>query len=140
MTPQQVQTAADVVFTNRRVRTSNPEGSFGSKLRWYPSAREDADGDGCKGRAPSRAWPCSYLRRCRTRQHCAVLVKRALEGKDVPQDVQLAVFGRVTDTLPGERDPLEDVARAAVRFLETRYRSAFACHTGLRRHAAEVSP
>ena len=85
----------DYVYRNRRDRAVNPEGEFDDAGRWYPSVREDADGDGSSTRGPSRAWPYSYMLRCRTRQHCAVLVRRALQGHDVPDDVREAVERRV---------------------------------------------
>jgi hypothetical protein len=47
----------------------------------------DAAGDGQNTRGPGRAWPYSYLLRCRTRQHCKVLVQAAIAGKEVPLDV-----------------------------------------------------
>lgn len=75
------------VYEGRRDRDVHPEGKFDSAGRWYPSEIEDADGDGTCVRSPSRAWPYSYMLRCRTRQHCRVLVERGLEGKAVPDDV-----------------------------------------------------
>ena len=75
------------VYEARSGRKVNPEGKFDSATRWYPSVREDADGSGSQGRSPSRAWPYSYMTRCRTRQHARVLVERALAGQDVPDDV-----------------------------------------------------
>ena len=102
-------------------RFSAPEGKT-TGGRWYPSPREDADGDGSKVRAPSRAWPWSYRDRCRTRQHCYVLVTRALAGKDVPPDVQEIVFGKES-----EEGGLEEVAREAVEFLASLWRSSFRC-------------
>ena len=81
------------VYTSRKDRAVHPEGKFDGAGRWYPSDCEDAGGDGTSVRSPSRAWPYSYLIRCRTRQHCAVLVIRALEGLDVPADVAAVVRG-----------------------------------------------
>jgi hypothetical protein len=82
-----------IVYGLRNSRREHPEGSFDKAQRFYPSAREDADGDGTNVRSPSRAWPYSYMLRCRTRQHCAVLVRRAIDGLDVPPDVRRAVVG-----------------------------------------------
>lgn len=79
------------VYAARRDRAVHPEGSFDDAKRWYPSAREDANGDGSRTRSPSRAWPYSYMLRCRTREHCRVLVERALAGNDVPDDVRAVV-------------------------------------------------
>ena len=81
------------IYAARKDRQVNPEGSFDKSGRWYPSDAEDAGGDGSKTRSPSRAWPYSYMLRCRTRQHCGVLVARALEGHRVPRDVAVAVLG-----------------------------------------------
>jgi hypothetical protein len=75
------------VYAARKDRSVHPEGEFDKHGRWYPSAREDADGDGSSTRSPSAAWPYSYMLHCRTRKHCAVLVERALQGLDVPPDV-----------------------------------------------------
>lgn len=75
------------VYEARRDRITHPKGSRDRAGRWYPSAIEDAYGDGTCVRSPSRAWPWSYMHRCRTRQHCRVLVERALAGKPVPDDV-----------------------------------------------------
>ena len=87
----QLKAIVSTVYAARRDRCVHPEGRFDAAKRFYPSAREDADGDGTCVRNPSRAWPYSYLLRCRTRQHCAALVARALEGLDVPCDVAAAV-------------------------------------------------
>jgi hypothetical protein len=91
--------ATAALYSLRKNRQTNPEGEFDSAKRWYPSAREDADGDGSRTRSPSRAWPYSYMLRCRTRQHCAVLVARALAGHDVPADVR-KVVGRLPAKCP----------------------------------------
>ena len=106
---------------------SHPEGKTDNARRWYPSAREDANGDGSKGRSPSRDWPWSYRDRCRTRQHCYVLVTRALAICDVPPDVQRIVHGR--ETVP---DELEQVALEAVAWLSSLRRSAFDCRVPAR--------
>lgn len=92
MTKKQVFVAAvKLAYAARRQRRVNPEGGFDRKGRWYPSDREDADGDGSSTRSPSRAWPYSYLLRCRTRQHVRVLVGRALARHDVPEDISRAL-------------------------------------------------
>lgn len=91
MTPVQIKSIVSSVYASRKARDSHPDGETDKAGRWYPSAREDAEGDGSSTRSPSRAWPWSYMSRCRTRQHCAVLVERALAGLDVPRDVALAV-------------------------------------------------
>ena len=78
------------VYEARRDRQVNPEGEFDSAGRWSPSDREDGAGDGTSTRGPSRAWPYSYMLRCRTREHCRVLVERSAWA-DVPADVRQAV-------------------------------------------------
>lgn len=83
------------VYAKRRDRDSHPEGRSDKRGRWYPSEREDADGDGSSTRSPSAAWPWSYMTHCRTRRHCAVLVARALAGLDVPADVASVVKSAV---------------------------------------------
>jgi hypothetical protein len=81
---------AGQVFRSRQDRSVNPEGEFDKQGRWYPSEREDAGGDGSSVRGPSRAFPYSYMLRCRTRQHCDALVRRSA-WTDVPADVREAV-------------------------------------------------
>jgi hypothetical protein len=80
-----------VVYEARREHITRPEGKCDNTGRWYPSERENAGGSGSCVRSPSRAWPVSYLRRCRTREHVRELVMRALNGCDVPPDVARAV-------------------------------------------------
>ena len=86
------------VYEARRDRNVNPEGSFDDAGRWYPSDREDADGSGSSTRTPSRAWPYSYLLRCRTRAHVTVLINRALAGKNVPADISRALEATLPET------------------------------------------
>ena len=81
------------LYALRRSRTTNPEGNFDKAGRWYPSEREDQSGDGTRGRSPSRAYPYSYMLRCRTRQHCKVLVQAALRGDAVSPDALWIVAG-----------------------------------------------
>lgn len=75
------------VYLRRRSWEVRPEGTFGKRSRWQPSAREDCGGDGRAVRTPSARWPYSYMIRCRTRQHCAALVDAMIRGEDVPPDV-----------------------------------------------------
>jgi len=91
MTQKEIKTLVASIYEARRDRKAHPEGNTDNAGRWYPSEREDADGDGSSTRYPSRAWPWSYMLRCRTRQHCRVLVERALAGEDVPADVSRAI-------------------------------------------------
>lgn len=106
MTNSEIKSFVKTIYTARKDRAVNPEGSFDSAGRWYPSDAEDADGDGSSTRSPSRAWPYSYMLRCRTRQHVAVLVERALAGHRVPRDVAALV---VAVAIPA----VADVAAAA---------------------------
>lgn len=83
--------AAEVAYDRRRLREVNPEGDFDKRGRWHPTDREDAGDVAGAVRAPSAAWPYSYLLRCRTRKHCAALAYRAvITGRDVPPDVATA--------------------------------------------------
>lgn len=91
MTKQQIATIITAVYEARKNRVAHPEGRTGSGNRWHPSEREDQNGDGSCTREPSRAWPWSYMLRCRTRAHCKALVAAALAGADVPADVSAAV-------------------------------------------------
>ena len=53
-----------------RDRAVHPEGSFDKAGRWYPSETEQ---QGCCRmiRTPSRAWPYTLLKHCRTAEHIA---------------------------------------------------------------------
>ena len=82
--------ATAAAYDRRRLHEVNPEGTFDGRGRWYPSDREEAGDVRGAVRAPSAAWPYSYTLRCRTREHCAALVWRALGGIDVPDDVTFA--------------------------------------------------
>jgi hypothetical protein len=94
----QIRTLTAAVYEARRDRQVHPDGSFDSAGRWYPSDAEDCGGDGTCVRSPSRAWPYSYMLRCRTRQHCRALVEAALAGETVPYDVTRAVAAAVSQT------------------------------------------
>lgn len=69
----------NAVYTARRDRLTNPQGSFDKQGRWYPSAAENADSYTDGLRSPSRAWPYSYLTGARTRKHVAALAEAAPE-------------------------------------------------------------
>jgi hypothetical protein len=99
MTHHQIKTLVQGIYEARRDRQVNPEGRFDGGGRWYPSDAEDADGDGSRTRSPSRAWPYSYMLRCRTRQHVRVLVERALAGQTVSSDVASAVCAAVAASI-----------------------------------------
>ena len=59
-------------YNNRQSRVSHPAGTFDKAGRWYPSDNEHCDCcDSIRG--PSRAYPLSYNRHCRSRAHVANL-------------------------------------------------------------------
>lgn len=58
--------AAATEYVALRDRAVNPVGKFDSAGRWYPTAA-----CACAVRAPSRAYPYSYLTHARTAQHVA---------------------------------------------------------------------
>ena len=89
---RKVKSLARIVYEDRQARREHPEGAFDSAQRWYPSAREDQCGDGSYTRPPSRSWPYSYMLRCRTLDHCRVLIRAGLRGEDVPDDVTTAIM------------------------------------------------
>jgi len=61
-----------IEYLNRRDRESDPEGSFDSAGRWYPSDEERQEC--CRTiREPSRKWPYSLLVHCRSLRHVARL-------------------------------------------------------------------
>ena len=111
MTQKQIKTLVQGIYEARRDRVVNPEGRFDGGGRWYPSEAEDADGDGSRTRRPSRAWPYSYMLRCRTRQHVRVLVERALAGHAVPSDVAVAVREAVGVERPTVEIPAVSMAQ-----------------------------
>jgi hypothetical protein len=65
----------NTVYTAMKERLMNPEGSFDKQGRWYPSAEQRCCSDNCPGtlRAPTKAYPYSWMLHCRTRKHCAYL-------------------------------------------------------------------
>jgi uncharacterized protein (TIGR02996 family) len=91
------------VYRKRKARQSEPEGRWDGAGRWWPSDREDADGDLTRRvRSPSRKWGCSYIKAARSRRHCAALVAQALAGEDAPPDVTVALRGPLLAVLdPG---------------------------------------
>lgn len=91
MTEQAKKDAISALYQSRKNRETHPEGKTDSGGRWYPSAAEDQDGDGMCVRSPSRAWPWSYMLRCRTRRHCACLIAARLAGLDVPADARVVI-------------------------------------------------
>lgn len=116
-----VKALAKAVFEGRKSRAVNPEGEFDKQGRWYPGVREDAAGSGSRTRYPSRAWPYSYMLRCRTREHSTILVERALNGLDVPSDVS-----SVVSQTPAAAE-IRERALSARRILGTEAWSSAAC-------------
>jgi hypothetical protein len=100
-----VKAIADGVWQRRQDRAVHPEGTFDKAKRFYPSDREEADDVVGEVRSPSRAWPYSYMTRCRTRSHCRALVERGMRGLDTPPDVQSAIAW-AADRRSGSTTPL----------------------------------
>jgi hypothetical protein len=75
-----------IKFRDLRDRRTNPAGHFDSAGRWYPAHICPK----CASvRSPSRAWPYSYLKHCRTADHVAsvagvdaTMVKRVAKAID----------------------------------------------------------
>lgn len=63
-------TKADIdrVYRARQARLIHPAGTFDKAGRWFPSEAEDC-GVSATIRTPSRAYPYSYMRACRSRRH-----------------------------------------------------------------------
>lgn len=82
-------------YINRQARNQHPDGSFDNAGRWFPSAREEC---GCCSnvRSPSRSWPYSLMKHCRSVEHVAIL-----HGVDVSAlrkvGRRLAKHGAATD-------------------------------------------
>ena len=67
----QLETAARV-YISRRDSVSHPAGKFDNAGRWYPADAEHCEC--CNAvRSPSRAFPYSYIKHCRTIEHVAHL-------------------------------------------------------------------
>lgn len=66
------------LFEYRKRRCSHPNGKFDKGKRWYPSEEEECS---CcsRIRSPSRAWPYSLLKHCRTKTHILKLVEKHSE-------------------------------------------------------------
>jgi len=59
-------------YQNRQARASHPDGTFDKAQRWYPSEEEHQP---CCAviRSPSRAWPYTLNKHCRSIEHVAHL-------------------------------------------------------------------
>lgn len=72
---QQVAVAV-VSYLGRQARKEHPAGDFDNAKRWYPSDSEECEC--CEGlRSPSRSWPNSLNKHCRSLEHVAALNKVA---------------------------------------------------------------
>lgn len=59
-------------YRNRQERLEHPEGKFDKSQRWYPSESEEQQC--CKSiRNPSRSYPFSLMKHCRSVEHVAML-------------------------------------------------------------------
>jgi len=70
--------AARQTYRERQARAAHPDGKFDRAGRWHPSAAEWRDC--CSSvRSPTRAWPYSLMKHCRSAEHVAELfnVKRS---------------------------------------------------------------
>lgn len=66
--------AAICLYKARKYREVHPYGEFDNAGRWYPNGDEESD-DFTNGiRAPSRAYPFSYMKSARTKRHCVNLI------------------------------------------------------------------
>lgn len=84
------------LLARRQLRQSHPDGSTDTGGRWYPS---DSERRSCCSsvRAPSRAWPWSYMVHCRTLKHVAQLtgvdareIRRSLKQTQVSVEAEVA--------------------------------------------------
>lgn len=67
-------------YQARQARASHPEGTFDKAQRWYPSENEHQSCcDAIRG--PSRAWPNSLNKHCRSIEHVANLF--AVDAKEL---------------------------------------------------------
>lgn len=71
-TPTDNLAAAVAEFIARQTRSSHPAGNFDNAGRWYPIAGEHCEC--CDSiRTPSRAWPNTLNKHCRSAAHVANL-------------------------------------------------------------------
>jgi len=90
------------LYLARRARLAHPAGSFDSGGRWYPA---DSEKRACCDsiRSPSRRWPWSLMRHCRSLEHCARLY--ALEPETVrARYLQLKRAGKLPSTEGEDND------------------------------------
>lgn len=91
MTSAQIKVAVESAYHRRQLRMAHPQGHFDKARRFLPSDDEDAGDIVGRVRAPSRAWPFSYMTACRARRHVAILVQRCVDGLPAPHDIRMAV-------------------------------------------------
>jgi hypothetical protein len=59
-------------YIGRKERTKHPCGTFDKAQRWYPT--DDERRDCCQYiRSPTRSYPYSYMKHCRSAEHVAAL-------------------------------------------------------------------
>lgn len=92
---------AALEYVARQRRKSHPQGSFDSAGRWYPSGRDEFVM--APGRVPSRAYPLSFNKACRSADHVARLfevdglaVKRIARALKSLEDLAAPTTGHET--------------------------------------------
>ncbi len=69
---EQMQSAVQM-YLGRQARMQHPVGRFDGGGRWYPDREREAQPCCSHIRTPSRAWPFSLIKHCRSVQHVASL-------------------------------------------------------------------
>lgn len=91
--------AATKEYFSREVRKSHPEGEFDNAKRWHPSDAEERDC--CSSiRSPTRSWPNSLNKHCRSVEHIAnlyevdtsALRKICLRVKRIAKDMKASLI------------------------------------------------
>ena len=78
MEKNKVKEAAEL-FLKRQSREAHPSGKFDSAGRWYPAAEEKCHC--CDGiREPSRGWPMTLNKHCRSAKHVSSLYSVELKA------------------------------------------------------------
>lgn len=73
---EKLEEAIDGLWNSRKTRAEHPEGSFDNSGRWYPSNEEECRC--CRHvRSPSRNWPYSLIKHCRSRAHLTRLAEES---------------------------------------------------------------
>ena len=69
---EQIKSAVEM-YLSRQARTQHPAGYFDGGGRWYPNEQREACSCCSHIRTPSRAWPYSLNKHCRSVQHVSSL-------------------------------------------------------------------